>query len=320
MDRETPRIVMFDDLRKFGGITNRDSAQMLLRATPVAGGKAPRDRVDERTFLSRDIVHASVERARPELFGDLIQATQNLTARLIVNRGGTREARIEVALHYRGEAADAMCASLAAHGLDDRRYRNACDRIATDDSQLDASALPLWALFVARGCLCDPQAAVETTESLIANKMGGHFSTTELTVGDGFSGKPDAEPKHAERLGLIRIVGTAVKPPLYPLNDGEGGTVIGSLATGKGAITDVDRDVSRHHARVFVQDGTWYVEGLGSTNGTVLLSGADMSSTVVEAPRHAREGNAPHPPVSLCNGDIICLGATTRFLVMKLAM
>lgn len=53
MDRETPRSVMFDDLRKFGGITNRDTAWMLLRSTPMAGGKAPRDRVGERTFLSR---------------------------------------------------------------------------------------------------------------------------------------------------------------------------------------------------------------------------------------------------------------------------
>lgn len=58
MDRETPRSVMFDDLRKFGGITNRDTAWMLLRSTPMAGGKAPRDRVDERTFLSREVVHA----------------------------------------------------------------------------------------------------------------------------------------------------------------------------------------------------------------------------------------------------------------------
>ena len=39
MDRETPRSVMFDDLRKFGGITNRDTAWMLLRSTPMAGGK-----------------------------------------------------------------------------------------------------------------------------------------------------------------------------------------------------------------------------------------------------------------------------------------
>ena len=227
---------------------------------------------------------------------------------------------MQVAEHYRGEGAEAMCASLRTYGLDDRLYRNACARIASDGGDLETSALPLVTLFVSCGCLCDPQGAVKTTEALISDKMGGHFSTTELSVGDGFPSDLDAEPKHAEKLGLIRIVGTAVKPPLYPLNDGEGGTVIGSLATGKGAITDVDRDVSRHHARVFVKDGTWYVEGLGSTNGTVLISGADMTQQVVEATRHARTAGSAHPPVPLSNGDIICLGATTRFLVMKLAI
>lgn len=120
MDRETPRSVMFDDLRKFGGITNRDTAWMLLRSTPMAGGKAPRDRVDERAFLSREVVHAPVERPRPELFADITQTAQNITARLISNLGGSEMARAMVAEHYSGEAADTMRESLSAYGLDDR--------------------------------------------------------------------------------------------------------------------------------------------------------------------------------------------------------
>lgn len=274
---------MFDDLRKFGGITNRDTAWMLLRSTPMAGGKAPRDRVDERTFLSREVVHAPVERPRPELFADITQTAQNITARLIANLGGSEMARAMVAEHYSGDAAEAMRESLSAYGLDDRIYRNACDRIAAPGTTAADCALPLVTLFVACGCLCDPQAAVKVTETLIADKMGGHFSTTELSVG-------------------------------------EGGTVIGSLATGTGAITDVDRDVSRRHARVFAKDGYWYVQGLGSTNGTVLISGADMSQHVVEPPRHTRRAGVEYPPVPLWHSDTICLGATTRFLVMKLAI
>ena len=189
MDRETPRSVMFDDLRKFGGITNRDTAWMLLRSTPMAGGKAPRDRVDERTFLSREVVHAPVERPRPELFADITQTAQNITARLISNLGGSEMARAMVAEHYSGEAADAMRESLSAYGLDDRIYRNACDRIAAPGTTAADCALPLVTLFVACGCLCDPQAAVQVTETLIADKMGGHFSTTELSVGEGFTAR-----------------------------------------------------------------------------------------------------------------------------------
>lgn len=207
MDRETPRSVMFDDLRKFGGITNRDTAWMLLRSTPMAGGKAPRDRVDERTFLSREVVHAPVERPRPELFADITQTAQNITARLISNLGGSEMARAMVAEHYSGEAADAMRESLSAYGLDDRIYRNACDRIAAPGTTAADCALPLVTLFVACGCLCDPQAAVQVTETLIADKMGGHFSTTELSVGEGFTAAVEPEVKHAERLGLIRHCG-----------------------------------------------------------------------------------------------------------------
>ena len=197
MDRETPRSVMFDDLRKFGGITNRDTAWMLLRSTPMAGGKAPRDRVDERTFLSREVVHAPVERPRPELFADITQTAQNFTARLISNLGGSEMARAMVAEHYSGEAADAMRESLSVYGLDDRIYRNACDRIAAPGTTAADCALPLVTLFVACGCLCDPQAAVQVTETLIADKMGGHFSTTELSVGEGFTAAVEPEVKHA---------------------------------------------------------------------------------------------------------------------------
>lgn len=66
MKRETPSAVMFDDLRRFGGITNRDAAWLLLNSKPTNEGKSLRDRVDSRTFLSRTIVHSEPGAIHPE--------------------------------------------------------------------------------------------------------------------------------------------------------------------------------------------------------------------------------------------------------------
>ena len=55
----TPSSYMYSDLRSFGGITNKDAASELLTDRTVCGNGAPRDRINERTFLSRQIVHAT---------------------------------------------------------------------------------------------------------------------------------------------------------------------------------------------------------------------------------------------------------------------
>ena len=86
------------------------------------------------------------------------------------------------------------------------------------------------------------------------------------------------------------------------------GTEIGLLPTSKHIVTDVDEDVSRRHAYVWRQDDTWYIRDLGSTNGTRLISGADGSEVLVPT--------EPENPVPVASTDIICLGATTRFIAM----
>ena len=104
----------------------------------------------------------------------------------------------------------------------------------------------------------------------------------------------------------------AARPPIHTLSPLD--STVGSLASGPGAVTDVDVDVSRRHLRIWQEDGRWLCQGLGSTNGTVLLSGADKSMKVVEPPKSERRGTCP--PVELGLGDILILGRTTRFLVM----
>lgn len=67
---ETPSSYMFSDLRTFGGITNKEAAKELLTSETSYGGAAPRDRINERTFLSRQIVHATPNNVHPEFFTD----------------------------------------------------------------------------------------------------------------------------------------------------------------------------------------------------------------------------------------------------------
>lgn len=105
---ETPSSYMFADLRMFGGITNKEAAKELLTDKANYGGAAPRDRINERTFLSRQIVHAAPSQVHPEFFADFSQSTQTLTGKIVSNLA-TATAHEEVAAH--------KCSNMAMPGL-----------------------------------------------------------------------------------------------------------------------------------------------------------------------------------------------------------
>ena len=80
-----------------------------------------------------------------------------------------------------------MMSALASYKLDSRLYANALNRIDNFDGNAvrEKSTLYLM-LFVATGALADPVQGVTTVERFCASKTGGHFGTTETTVGRGF--------------------------------------------------------------------------------------------------------------------------------------
>jgi len=68
---------------------------------------------------------------------------------------------------------------------------------------------------------------------------------------------------------------------------------------------DPQTKISRRHARIWREGGSFMVEDLGSSNGTLLMAG--VSDSVRLQPRQ------PHP---LANGDRLRLGDTTLHFLM----
>ena len=287
----TPSSYMYSDLRSFGGITNKEAASELLTDQTPCGNGAPRDRINERTFLSRQIVHATPSQVHPEYYGDFHQSAQTITSKIASNLAMPC-AYHEVIKHYGGQAAKEMGALLRHYSLDGNLYANAIRRInASPMPESSDKAVLLVMMFLITGCLADPEIAAKTTRSFMAKKLSFTFSTLKPELAH-----PDHVTKYSDKptkLGLIRIDNDVACSPIYPLSTSKEGTIIGLLATGTQNINDVDIDVSRKHLRIFENESTWYAQGLGSTNGTTLISGDDKSITVIESQGSA---NKQYPP------------------------
>lgn len=178
----TPSSYMYSDLRSFGGITNKEAASELLTGRTLCSNGAPRDRINERTFLSRQIVHATPSQVHPEFFGDFHQSAQTITSKIVSNLAKPC-AYHEVIEHYGGVAAKEMGALLRHYSLDGNLYANAIRRInASPMSETSDKAVLLVMMFLTTGCLADPEIAARTTHSFMEKKLSFTFSTLQPTL------------------------------------------------------------------------------------------------------------------------------------------
>ena len=306
---------MYKDLRSFGGIPNKEAARLLLTPDAQVDSVTLAGRLEDRPFLSKKIVHAQPGSLAPDCFRDFGSSSQTLFSHIAASLKGP-SARAKVASHYAGPAALSMQEALASTGLDPHVYANAVRRISAARlrSESDRGVLYLH-LFIACGCLQDPTAAALSVEGFVSSKLASTLRTADTKIGDG---TPDRPREASPRLGLLRIVDGMARPPLRPLSTDPEGTIIGSLAMGESAITDVEASVSRQHLRIWREDGTWYAQGLGSTNGTMLVSAVTRERRVIELPRDERAGDGPSPVTPIASGDVLRLGSDTCFLVMAL--
>lgn len=309
----TPSAYMYADLKSFAGIKNQDAAQILLTDRPVANGESPRERAAERTRLSREFVKSAPGDLPASFFADFAASALRIANHMVMRLGGT-DAHERICLHYRESTVDGMVAALDACGRNGRLYANAVEHVAAMPLANERSRCSVFVLlFIATGCLGDPAEAAAQAEQFAASKLNGAFRTQTAQTALNL---PDTAPAPAELLALQRVVGGKLRPEVHALDPC--GTVVGTLADGPADIVDVDADVSRRHLRIWRDGDRWLCEGMGSTNGTALISGADKRVHVVEPPRSNRTADWISHPCEIAPADTLCLGATTRFMVIPI--
>jgi hypothetical protein len=313
-DINTPSGTMFQLFKQRMQLSNKDVARVLLSDQASYGGQSPRMRIDERTFLSREVVHAEPRKFSESFFTDFSQSVPKLY--VMMSRKNARDGFDERAYQiFSDEAVDDMKTALAKYGQDPALYENTVGRIQEMDLPIANKTLLLMFLFVVSGCLGDCAAAVQKTQDFSMRVSSNAFATSVA-----YEGEMPEQQFSDVRLGLCRIVGGSLKLPVHALSIEPEGTEIGSMATADNSITDVDATVSRHHLRVYRDEaGDWYAVGLGSTNGTTVVRGEDKSEQVIEAPREERSRGQEPAPVRIYPSDILCLAGSTRFVVLEIS-
>lgn len=230
----SPSSVLYGDLKSFGRLSYRDSARELLSPRPVYGGISPRARMGERTFFSRQIVHARPGDLTEEYFADFSRSTLNLAARIATNLEQAAAGRSAapardtaaisqtyriIAAHYLGQAADEMRDSLESFGLDGGLYANAVANIGRIPlgREEDRAILALM-LFVATGCLSSSGRAIQITEEFMKSSLATSFRTTEL--GSAVTSiSTDAQPDRTHREPWADSGALAAPTPSDPDHD-----------------------------------------------------------------------------------------------------
>ena len=282
----TPCGALFAAMKKYGGMSYKELASLVLSGKPLADGRSPASRVSDRTWVSRFIVHAPVGSLQDRYFSDFGVSSLRIVARLKARE--KRALSSEQILGFIvGDGGTMMKEALSAANQDVALYDNVLARLIggagyTNDERVEIA----MTLFVAAGCTANVRAAVQFAVNYARSIHGDNLATTPAaTLGDAqeASGRIAGAPF---ALGLVRVVDGYVKGSAHWVSPEGDGVEIGALALGENDIANVGPRVSGRHAHVWCdEEGRWFVEDLGSRNGTVVISGVDRGKTVVAPPK-----------------------------------
>lgn len=316
----TPTSVLFDLAKRHCGVSHKELAGLLLSGRPLSDGRSPQSRFDDRTWVSRFIVHAPAGTLSDGYFCDFAVGALRFAARMKSRskRALSGEAILEIVC---GDAGRSMDDALKACGQSPAPYRNMMERIACEGSlTADERAEVALVLLVTAACTADVRRAVTEARDFAEKMHGSGLATPPLALASQGAAQEEAPPDiddHPRWLGLLRIVDGVVAGAPQWVEPTATGAEVGALALTEGAVSEVGPDVSGRHVRLWRDDaGAWWVEGCDSLHGTVLVSGLTGEETVVEPARSQREG-WQSAPIPVAPGDQLRLAASTTFLLLE---
>lgn len=312
----TPLGALFSILKRAGHISYKDLAALILSEKPMAGGASPISRVNDRTWISRYLVHAPVESVKSDYF-----MSSEKCAMRIVSRLKKHMSNREIMAMIAGAAGREMVDALVHCGQNPAPYLNMLARLNKEDEFRAEERVEIsMVLFTAAALSANVAEATSRALGFAEEIHGSSVTTPLVTPRSREVGNEELREfaKKSSLLGLLRVVDGYVVGSPHWLDPSENSEIeVGAFATGKGSLSNVAADVSRHHARIWHDDtGEWRIEGMGSKNGTVLVSGADRPEVVVvEPPADKREGWRS-APVTIRPGDELVFGKSTRYMVI----
>ena len=125
----TPCGALFETMKRYGGISHKDLARLVLSGRPLADGKSPLSRCDDRTWVSRFIVHAPVGSLQDRYFCDWGVAALRVSARLHSRDGKGLSAEGALSL-VTNQGGALMEQALRECHQDLALYRNVLERLA----------------------------------------------------------------------------------------------------------------------------------------------------------------------------------------------
>lgn len=313
----TPCSEFFGFMKKHGGISYKDLAKMILSGHPLSDGQSPASRVNDRSWVSRYVVHAPVGALQKDFFCPFSISAPRIVARLKAKKGKSFSSEQIMDLIC-GEEAESIIDALAGFHQNIPLYRNTMYRILNEKGFTDYERAEIaMVLFAAAACTGNVRFAVECAIDFSKSIHGVGMSTPMLTPvdsGDVEAGSGSNARVMSTTLGLMRMMDGYVVGNTHWIDSCKGTLEIGAMAMDDDALNDVGMDVSAHHARITrAEDGTWMIEDLGSSNGTFVTDGV----TGVESRVIATDAGAHGGVIEIHPGDELRFGTTTTFAVVE---